>query len=67
MLCYFSACSDGLYMHSMFFSLLSRDCYISVVSCNIKFLGSGALGTSLKCIWTFSIILIFIHIYSVTI
>ena len=31
----------------------------------MTFLGNGALDTSLKYIWTFSIVLMFIHMYNV--
>jgi hypothetical protein len=36
------------------------------VTCNMKYLGNGALDTSLKYIWTFSIVSIFIHMYNVS-
>jgi hypothetical protein len=32
----------------------------------MKFLGSGELDTSLKYLWTFSIVLRFIHMYSIS-
>ena len=35
-------------------------------ACNMKFLGSGARDTSLKYIWIFSIVLIFIYMYNLS-
>ena len=32
--------------------------------CNMKLIGSGAHDTPLKYIWTFSFVLIFIHVYN---